>query len=177
METGLLVDRGESSGLGTAVTSEGGAQVKLETLGKVVLRLESGADEVGGGPCLGEDETMRLVAVLGLNVPINRLRLLVVLSRDLERNVRGRGGLDLEVDVPEGVVLAKQIAGGLAEILYASRKSSSALCASASGVQRRATHLPGRGNGLRERHGGCFVTLKSKDVVILAPFMGSRVFP
>ena len=75
---------------------------------------------------------------------------MAALAGDLEGDVGGRGGLDLERDGAEGVVLGEQVVGRLAKVLRAvsvSRRRRGA---------RRATYLPGRGNGLgEERHCGC----------------------
>ena len=117
VQTGLLVDRSQSSAFCASVSGKSGVQVELQALCKVVLSLEGGADEVCSGPSLGEGDTVGLVGVLCLDVSIDDLGLVVVLSSDLERDVVGGGGLDLELDVTEGVVTVQQVVGGLAEIL------------------------------------------------------------
>lgn len=122
MQTGLLVGSGDASRLAAAVGGETGAHVKLETLSKVILGLELGADEVRGCPGLRQDEAVGLVGVLGLDVAIDELGLLVVPARDFEGNVRWRGSLDLKADGAEGVVLCQQVVGGLSKILYAVRE-------------------------------------------------------
>ena len=148
MQAGLLVGGGDERGLAGAVGSEGGVQVELEALGEVVLRLDLGAQEVGGRPCLGEDDAVGLVGELGLKLAGDGLGLVVLLARDLEGDVVGRNGLDLKAVAREVVVPAEEVVGRLAEILRVDVAASGArsLCGAAK------THLPGWGDGLRERH-------------------------
>ena len=148
METRLLVDGREEGSLLAGVGEEGGAQVELEALGEVVLSLNLGTEDVGGGPRLGENEAVCLVGELGFELAANQVGLRVLGTGDLEGDVGGRCGFNLEGGAREGVVLAEQVVGRLAEILHA--------CCGVSGllsVACRATHLPGWGNGLGERHG------------------------
>jgi len=130
VETGLFVDGREQSSLLAAVREERSAQVELEALGKVVLRLYLGAEGVGSGPRLGEDDTVSLVGVLCLDIARDEVALGILGAGDLEGDVGRGGGLDLERSAVEVEVPAQQVVGGLAEI------------------------LPGWGNRLRERHGG-----------------------
>ena len=118
VEARLLVGGGDKSALAGAVGRERGVQVELEALGKVVLRLDLGAEEVGGGPRLGEDEAVGLVGILGLNITADEASLFVLLSSDLESDVGGRDSLDLKVGAREVEVAAQQIVGRLAEILH-----------------------------------------------------------
>lgn len=73
MDTRLLVDSIENSGLLTLLREQGGAQIKLQTLSDLVLKLHLGFEDVGCRPGLGEDETVLGIGVLGLNVPVDGL--------------------------------------------------------------------------------------------------------
>ena len=115
MQTGLLVGGGQERGLAGAGGSEGGREVKLETLRKVVLGLNLSADEVGGSPALSEDKAMGLVGIFELELA--RDQLVVLLAIDLEGDVRRSSSLDLKAVAGEVEVLAQQVVGGLAEIL------------------------------------------------------------
>lgn len=117
MKTRLLVGCGDDSGLARSVGSKRGVQVELETLSEVVLCLDLSAEEVGGSPGLGEDETVGLVGVLGLELASDEVVLLVLLSGDLEGDVGRRDSLDLKVGAREVEVPAQEVIGGLAEIL------------------------------------------------------------
>jgi len=96
VETGLLVDGRDNDSLLRAFWEKGSVQVELETLGKVVLGLNGGAEDVRGGPSLGEDKTVRLVRELGLNVTIEIAGLGILATSNLEGDVGRSGGLDLE---------------------------------------------------------------------------------
>ena len=58
------------------------------------------------------------------------------------------------------VVLAEEVIGGLAKVLYAyikyrfgiRRKENKKVCAFPATQKKGQTNLPGRGDGLRERH-------------------------
>ena len=117
MQAGLLVGGGEESSLASTVGGESGGKVELQALGKVVLGLDLGLDEVVGGPALGEDEAARLVGVLGLKIAGDSLGLVVLLASNLEGDVGRSDGLDLKAVALEVVVPAQQVVGGLAEIL------------------------------------------------------------
>jgi hypothetical protein len=52
VEGRLLVDGGEDSRLLGLGGVEGGSEVQLQSLGNLVLQLDLGSEEVGGGPCL-----------------------------------------------------------------------------------------------------------------------------
>ena len=75
------------------------------------------AEDVGGGPGLGEGETVNLVGPFALDVTVNGIGLGIAGSLDLEGNVGGGLCLDLERGAVEVVVLAKQVVGRLAKIL------------------------------------------------------------
>ena len=127
VEARLLVGGGEESRLGTSVGGESGLEVKLDTLGDLVVDLNLGLQDVGSRPGLGEDKTMGLVEELGLNVTSNEVGLGVTAAGNLEGDIGGRQGLDLEGDAAGGEVLAKEVVGRLSEVLYASTTDMSML--------------------------------------------------
>lgn len=116
MEARLLVDSGEDGALAALVRGNGGRQVELEALCDLVVELDLRLEHVDGVPGVGEREPVLLVEQLGLDVTDDRA-VRVAVPRDLEGDVRGRLGLDLERSGLEGVVLLQQIRRGLAEIL------------------------------------------------------------
>ena len=63
VETGLLVDGGQQSRLGTLVWQQRGGEVELQTLGDLVLKLNLSAKHVRGRPGLGESEAVVLEVV------------------------------------------------------------------------------------------------------------------
>lgn len=63
MERGLLVDGSEDGGLGRLGRVEGGSEVELQALGDLVLELNLGAEEVGGGPGLRGVSRVRVSSV------------------------------------------------------------------------------------------------------------------
>lgn len=114
----------------------------------MVLRLDGGAEERASADDLGDGKAVGAVGVLDLCVLVDGT--LVVLARDTEGDTGGRDGLDLERGTAGDEVLAQQVVGRLAEILRVGgdeRERVRALRATAG------THLPGWGDGLRERHG------------------------
>ena len=122
VEARLLVGGGEESRLGTSVGGEGGLEVKLDTLGDLVVNLDLGLEDVARCPALGDDEAVRLVEELGLDVASNEGRLGVAVAANLEGHVRGGRGLHLKSNTADGEVLAKKVVGRLSEILDASGK-------------------------------------------------------
>lgn len=120
METRLLVDASQQSGLRAAVGREGSVQIDLEALGDLVLELELGAERVGGGPTLGEDDTVLLVDVLALEVAGDERRLGVARAANLEGDIGGSVGLDLERGSVDGEVLTEEVVGGLSKVLHVS---------------------------------------------------------
>lgn len=131
VKTGLLVGGGEESVLGLLLGDESGDKLELETLGDVVLELNVVAEDVGSGPGLGEGDTILAVLPLGLEVTVDGLRLGVTDTENAEGDTVGGLGLDLERVAVDGVVLGKEVVGGLAKV------------------------LPGRGNGLRDDGSHC----------------------
>jgi len=71
MEARLLVDRVDNSGLVALLRGQSSGEVKFKALGDLVLNLDLVTEDVGGGPGLGEGQTMGLVGPLGLNVAVD----------------------------------------------------------------------------------------------------------
>ena len=117
MEPRLFVDGVQDSGFAAFVGGEGGGEVKLEALGDEVVELDLVAEDVGGGPRLGESETVDLVSPFSLDVTVDGVGLGVAGTLDLEGDVGGGLGLDLKGGTVEVVVFAEQVVGGLAKIL------------------------------------------------------------
>lgn len=53
VDRGLLVDGSKDGSLLVLGGVEGGVEIQLEALGNLVVELDLGAEQVGGGPCLG----------------------------------------------------------------------------------------------------------------------------
>lgn len=117
MKARLLVGRVEDSSLGALVGGEGGGKIKLEALSNKVVKLNLVAEDVGGGPGLGQGKTVDLVSPLALDVSSDEVRLGVTVSSDLEGDVGGSLGLDLKGGAVEVVVLSEQVVGGLSKVL------------------------------------------------------------
>jgi len=80
----LLVDGGNNSALLGLGGVQGGSQVELQTLGDLVLQLDLSSQQVGSGPCLGEDNAVLEVDVLALDVTSDGSGLGVSGTGDLE---------------------------------------------------------------------------------------------
>jgi hypothetical protein len=113
----LLVDCAHERRLLALVGEKSSAEVKFEALGNVVVKLDLGAEDVGGGPSLSEDEAVLLVEVLGLDITRDRGRLGVTDTRNLEGCARRGEGLHLERGAVDGEVLAEQVVAALAKVL------------------------------------------------------------
>lgn len=119
MQTGLLVDSSDNTGLVVLLRVQGGVQIELEALGDLVLELNDTAEDIGGRPGLGESDAILPVGVFRLEVTVDVLGLAVLGTSDLEGDTGRGAGLDLEGVAREVVVFSKQVVGGLAEILFA----------------------------------------------------------
>ncbi|SRR6266702_8332567 len=118
MKARLLVSGIEKHRLCALLGMEDGGGVEFEALRDLVLELDLGAERIGGGPGLREGEAVSLVGVLALYVASDEGIFRVAVSVDLESDVGGCGGLDLEGSAMEVVVLAEEIVGGLSKVLY-----------------------------------------------------------
>lgn len=154
MKARLLVGRTDEDCLCVLVGVEGGSGVELEALGNLVVELDLVAERVKGGPGLSDSQAMGLVGVLGLDITSDVRRLRVTDTVDLEGDVRGGRGLNLEGGTVEVVVLAEEIIGGLANVLYARYRFASGINKPPppGSTKKRQTNLPGWGNGLGQRH-------------------------
>lgn len=143
MEAALLVDGAEDGGLGTLLGGEGGGEVELETLGDLVLELDGVAEDVGGGPGLGDGEAVGLVGPLALDVAGDDVGLAVLVAGDLEGDVGGGDGLDLERGAVEGVLLVQEVIGGLAEVLWGLSEPSCSSSGTMDSPSRRGERAGG----------------------------------
>lgn len=83
----------------------------------MVLKLKLALECVGSGPGLGENQTVLLVGVLGLEVTINGFGGAGTSSSDFEDNVGGSLGFYFQSICRERIVLVEQVVGRLAKIL------------------------------------------------------------
>ena len=118
MKARLLIGCTEEDRLCVLLGVENGGSIELEALGDLVVELDLVAKRVGGVPRLGDGQAVRLVGVLGLEVTKDVRRFRVTVSVDLEGDVRGGRGFNLERGTVEVVVLAEEVIGGLAKVLY-----------------------------------------------------------
>lgn len=123
VEAALLVHGAEDSGLRALLRGEAGGEVELEALGNLVLELDGVAEDVGGGPGLGDGESVGLVGPLALDVAVDDVGLGVLGAGDLEGDVGSGVGLDLKGGAVEGVLLLEEVVGRLAKVLCACRTS------------------------------------------------------
>ena len=121
VKTGLLVDGSQQGGLGTLVWQQGGSEVEFQTFSDLVLELNLTAKHVRGRPGLGEGETVVLEAVFRLEVTGDS-SLGIPKESDLEGHGGRRGGLDFERGSVNGVILAKEVVGGLPEVLQPKKR-------------------------------------------------------
>jgi hypothetical protein len=96
VETGLLVHNVNESTLLTLIGVKSCGQVKLETIGDLVLELDDGSEHVVGVPSLGEGDTILGIGILGLEVTMGSVRLGVARSVDGESYSRRSARLDFE---------------------------------------------------------------------------------
>lgn len=119
VESALLVNSVDERGLRTLLGEKRRGEVELEALGDEVLELNLGAEDVAGGPGLGEGQAVLAVGVFGLKVAVDGVGLGVTRTTDFEGDVGGGLGLDLKGCSVEVVVLAEEVTGGLAKVLGA----------------------------------------------------------
>lgn len=122
MHTRLLVDSIDECRLGALLRVEDAGHVELEALGDLVLELELSAEGVGGGPGLGDDETLLIVGILGLQVAIDCGRARIARATDAEGDAGGGFGLDFKRGAEDGEVLAQEVVGALAEVLNVAQR-------------------------------------------------------
>jgi hypothetical protein len=119
MKARLLVRRTEEDRLCVLLGVEDGGGIELEALGDLVVELDLVAERVVGVPGLSDSQTVGLVRVLALEITKDVRRFRVTISVNLEGDVRGSGGFNLKRGTIEVVVLAEEVIGGLAKVLYA----------------------------------------------------------
>jgi hypothetical protein len=123
METGLLVDGAQNGMLGPFVRMQRGVDFEFETLCDLVLNLNSGLQDVARRPGLSNGETVLGVDVFRLEITMDMVRLGIGISGDLEGNVGGGLGLDLEAGAVDVEILAQEVIRAFAQILYPKKKN------------------------------------------------------
>lgn len=113
------VGEGDQGILGLLLRHKRRNHLELETLGEVVLRLNMIAEHISRRPGLRESQTLLTVLPASLQVTTDVRRLVVVETQHTERHTRWRASLDLESRAVDGVVLTKDVRGGLTEVLPA----------------------------------------------------------
>jgi hypothetical protein len=103
----LLISGTEEDRFCVLVGVESGGSLELEALGDLVVELDLVAERVGGVPRLGDGQAVGLVRVTA--------------SVDLEGDVRGSRGFNLERGTVEVVVLAEEVIGGFTKVLHMHR--------------------------------------------------------
>lgn len=116
VQAGLLVNGMKNGTLLTLIRVKGCVEVDLQALCDLVLELDLGLEDVVCGPRLGEDDTVGLVGVLGLEVTVDGA-VSSLRAGHFESDVGGRRGLDLESGAMDGEVLAQQVGRRLAKVL------------------------------------------------------------
>lgn len=150
VESGLFESSVQNGSLGALFRGQRSGEVKLDTLGNLVFNFDKVAKNVGGRPSLGDGQTVLLISPFRLEIGGNGIGFCVATASDLEGDVRRSLSLNLEGGTLEVVVPTKEVIGSFAKILEARISTGTT-------VRRwRATHLPGDGDGLRNRHwSGC----------------------
>ena len=121
MKARLFIGRTEEDRLCALLGVKSGSSVELEALGDLVVELDLVAERVCGAPRLGDGQAVGLVRVLALEVAKDLRRFRVTASVDLEGDIRGGRGFNLERGTVEVVVLAEEVIGGFAKVLYMHR--------------------------------------------------------
>lgn len=112
-----LLVLGTDLGVLLAIVGEvASSDIDLQALGSLVLNLDLGGEMVTSGPCLGDSQAVLVVDILGLELTGDVTSLVVLVTKDVEGNVVGGDGLELELGLADGEVLGEEIVGGLAEI-------------------------------------------------------------
>jgi hypothetical protein len=115
----LLIGSTEENRLCVLLGVENGGSVELEAFGDLVVELDLVAERVGSVPRLGDGQAVGLVDVLALKVTKDVRRFRVTVSVNLEGDVRGGRGFNLERGTVEVVVFAEEVIGGFAKVLCA----------------------------------------------------------
>ncbi len=128
---------------------EARSKVDLEAVDDLVVELDVREEGVGVVPGLSEGEAMLTVGVLCLDVADDNA-LAGLVPGDLEDDVRGRRGLDLEECVANGVLLAEEVERGLSKVLL--KLFVVRVRPRRPPLKEEFSYLPGWGNGLGNRH-------------------------
>jgi hypothetical protein len=153
----LLIGGTEVDRLCALLGVENGCSLELEALGDLVVELDLVTERVGGVPRLGDGQAVGLVGVLALEVTKDVRRFRVTVSVNLEDDVRGGRSFNLKRGAVKVVVLAEEVIGGFAKVLYMHKLyqyGKRKKYRPHSTKKMVETNLPGWGNGLRQRHYG-----------------------
>jgi hypothetical protein len=123
MQARLLVNSvNERRGrFGASLREQYTRDVEFETLRELVLKLQLGAQGIGGRPGLGGGNAFLGVGKLGFNVAIDLRGARVAIAGNAESNTRRGLRLHLEGSAKDGEVLGEKVIRALAEILFRSR--------------------------------------------------------
>jgi hypothetical protein len=109
VQTRLLIAGVQDGGFCAFVGGQGGRKIKFETLDNEVVEFDLVAEDIGGGPCLCQGESVDFVSPLSFNVAIYSIRLGVTNSLDLEGNIGRRLCLDFKGCSIEWIILGEQV--------------------------------------------------------------------
>jgi hypothetical protein len=124
VETRLLVHSVKKGRFLALLRVEGSVQIKFETLRDLVVEFNLAAKYVGGGPSLSDGEPVLVIRPLSLDVAIDDRGLGITRTASFEGHIGRRLGLYFKRNSLVGIILAKEVVGGLAEILPDSLMSS-----------------------------------------------------
>ena len=107
VQTRLLIKSAQVGRFCALVGRKGGLEVDFETFGNEVVEFDLVVENIGGGPRLGQGESVDFVRELSLDVAMDNVCLGVTRSLDLERNVGRSLCLNFKLCPTEWVVLGE----------------------------------------------------------------------
>jgi len=124
VKTGLLISSIHQRRLGTFLREQLSVQVKFQSLGDLVLQLDSGAEDIGSGPRLCEGQSIFGIVVFRFHVTRDAERLVITHSSNFECHIGGGFSFDFKGSAEDGEVLAQQVVGRLSEVLHTQSNTS-----------------------------------------------------